>query len=137
MAFEKLGSFFGINDDDEPNEKKVMTNTEQPKSDYSNNEKVVSMSTASEARTKANSKIAIYQPRVYSDAKVIAKQLLNNKAVIVNFNNVNDEQSKRIVDFLTGTIFALNGEIKRVGEKIFLCTPPKFEIDGSIPDINE
>jgi len=137
MAFEKLGSFFGINDDEDFDEKPVKAKTEQPKSDYSNNEKVVSMSTASEARTKANSKIAIYQPRVYSDAKVIAKQLLNNKAVIVNFNNVNDEQSKRIVDFLTGTIFALNGEIKRVGEKIFLCTPPKFEIDGSIPDINE
>lgn len=137
MAFEKLGSFFGINDEDDFDEKKVETDAEQPKTDYSNNEKVVSMSTASEARTKANSKIAIYQPRVYSDAKVIAKQLLNNKAVIVNFNNVNDEQSKRIVDFLTGTIFALNGEIKRVGEKIFLCTPPKFEIDGSIPDINE
>lgn len=137
MAFEKLGSFFGINDEDDFDEKPAPTKTEQPKTNYSNNEKVVSMSTASEARTKANSKIAIYQPRVYSDAKVIAKQLLNNKAVIVNFNNVNDEQSKRIVDFLTGTIFALNGEIKRVGEKIFLCTPPKFEIDGSIPDINE
>ncbi|GEO77869.1 cell division protein sepF [Companilactobacillus mindensis DSM 14500] len=137
MAFEKLGSFFGINDEDDFEETKPVTNTKQPKSDYSNNEKVVSMSTASEARTKGNSKIAIYQPRIYSDAKVIAKQLLNNKAVIVNFNNVNDEQSKRIVDFLTGTIFALNGEIKRVGEKIFLCTPPKFEIDGSIPDINE
>ena len=95
------------------------------------------MSTASEARTKPNSKIAIYQPRVYSDAKVIAKQLLNNKAVIVNFTNVNDQQSKRIVDFLTGAIYAINGEIKRVGDKIFLCTPPKFEIDGSIPDINE
>ncbi|PMD67728.1 cell division protein SepF [Companilactobacillus nuruki] len=136
MAFEKLGSFFGINDDDDFEEKDVTTKTEQPKTNYSNNEKVVSMSTASD-RTKANSKIAIYQPRVYSDAKVIAKQLLNNKAVIVNFNNVNDDQSKRIVDFLTGTIYALNGEIKRVGEKIFLCTPPKFEIDGSIPDINE
>ncbi|CAJ1181837.1 cell division protein sepF [Companilactobacillus paralimentarius DSM 13238 = JCM 10415] len=135
MAFEKLSSFFGINDDEDFEEKPV--ETPQPKKNYSNNEKVVSMSAASESRSAVNSKIAIYQPRVYSDAKVIAKQLLNNKAVIVNFNNVNDEQSKRIVDFLTGTIFALNGEIKRVGEKIFLCTPPKFEIDGSIPDINE
>jgi len=133
MAFEKLGNFFGINDEDDYEEQ---TSSEQPAADYSGNEKVVSMNAASEPRT-ASSKIAIYQPRVYSDAKVIAKQLLNNKAVIVNFNNVNDEQSKRIVDFLTGTIFALNGEIKRVGEKIFLCTPPKFEIDGSIPDINE
>lgn len=136
MAFEKLGSFFGINDEDDFEEKKPESETQEPKN-YANNEKVVSMSTASEARTKANSKIAIYQPRVYSDAKVIAKQLLNNKAVIVNFTNVNDQQSKRIVDFLTGAIYAINGEIKRVGDKIFLCTPPKFEIDGGIPDINE
>ncbi|WP_125567713.1 cell division protein SepF [Companilactobacillus insicii] len=133
MAFEKLGNFFGINDEDSYDEQ---DNVEQPTADYSGNEKVVSMNAASEPRT-ASSKIAIYQPRVYSDAKVVAKQLLNNKAVIVNFNNINDEQSKRIVDFLTGSIYALNGEIKRVGDKIFLCTPPKFEIDGSIPELNE
>lgn len=133
MAFEKLGNFFGINDEDGYDEQ---DNVEQPAADYSGNEKVVSMNAPSEPRT-ASSKIAIYQPRVYSDAKVVAKQLLNNKAVIVNFNNINDEQSKRIVDFLTGSIYALNGEIKRVGDKIFLCTPPKFEIDGSIPELNE
>ncbi|KRK64539.1 cell division protein sepF [Companilactobacillus tucceti DSM 20183] len=130
MAFEKFSNFFGINDEDDEN---------QPvqEADYSNNEKVVSMNSTTDSRTTNSSKIAIYQPRVYADAKVVAKQLLNNKAVIVNFNNINDDSAKRIVDFLTGSIFALNGEIKRVGDKIFLCTPPKFEIDGSIPDINE
>ncbi|WP_125762648.1 cell division protein SepF [Companilactobacillus hulinensis] len=134
MAFEKLGNFFGINDEDSYDEQS--STEQQPAADYSGNEKVVSMNSANEARP-GNSKIAIYQPRVYSDAKLVAKQLLNNKAVIVNFNNINDEQAKRIVDFLTGSIYALNGEIKRVGDKIFLCTPPKFEIDGSIPELNE
>ena len=130
MAFEKFSNFFGINDEDDENQ------PTQQEADYSNNEKVVSMNSTTDSRT-TSSKIAIYQPRVYADAKVVAKQLLNNKAVIVNFNNINDDSAKRIVDFLTGAIFALNGEIKRVGDKIFLCTPPKFEIDGSIPDINE
>ncbi|WP_125712663.1 cell division protein SepF [Companilactobacillus kedongensis] len=130
MAFEKFSNFFGINDEEDENQ------PVQQKADYSNNEKVVSMNSTTDSRT-TSSKIAIYQPRVYADAKVVAKQLLNNKAVIVNFNNINDDSAKRIVDFLTGSIFALNGEIKRVGDKIFLCTPPKFEIDGSIPDINE
>lgn len=130
MAFEKFSNFFGINDEDEEDQ------PVQQEADYSNNEKVVSMNSTTDSRT-TSSKIAIYQPRVYADAKVVAKQLLNNKAVIVNFNNINDDSAKRIVDFLTGSIFAINGEIKRVGDKIFLCTPPKFEIDGSIPDINE
>ncbi|KRL67912.1 cell division protein SepF [Companilactobacillus versmoldensis] len=134
MAFEKLGSFFGISDDENYD-----TQAQQPEAkstDYSNNQKVVSIDSGSTAKS-GNSKIAIYQPRVYADAKIVAKQLLNSKAVIVNFNNINDEQAKRIVDFLSGTVFALNGEIKRVGDKIFLCTPPKFSIDGSIPDIGE
>jgi cell division inhibitor SepF len=37
-----------------------------------------------------------------------------------------------VIDFLTGTVFAIKGEIQRVGDKIFLCTPAKFEIEGSI-----
>lgn len=137
MAFEKLGNFFGISGEEDYD-----TQTQQPSQsnndsvDYSDNEKVVSIDSGSTTKGPS-SKIAIYQPRVYADAKVVAKQLLNNKAVIVNFNNISDDQAKRIVDFLTGTVFALNGEIKRVGDKIFLCTPPKFQIDGSIPDIGE
>ncbi|AKP66415.1 cell division protein SepF [Companilactobacillus ginsenosidimutans] len=136
MAFEKLGNFFGISDDENYDAGKQVDQTNNESVDYSNNEKVVSIDSGNNAKT-GSSKIAIYQPRVYADAKVVAKQILNNKAVIVNFNNINDEQAKRIVDFLTGTVFALNGEIKRVGDKIFLCTPPKFQIDGSIPDIGE
>jgi cell division inhibitor SepF len=136
MAFEKLGNFFGISDDENYDASQQTSQAESDSVDYSDNEKVVSIDSGNSTKT-ASSKIAIYQPRVYADAKVVAKQLLNNKAVIVNFNNVNDDQAKRIVDFLTGTVFALNGEIKRVGDKIFLCTPPKFQIDGSIPDIGE
>ncbi|MFD1471458.1 cell division protein SepF [Companilactobacillus mishanensis] len=136
MAFEKLGNFFGISDEENYDGNQAQTTTTNEANDYSNNEKVVSMDSSSTVKN-ASSKIAIYQPRVYADAKVVSKQLLNNKAVIVNFNNISDDQAKRIVDFLTGTVFALNGEIKRVGDKIFLCTPPKFQIDGSIPDIGE
>ncbi len=136
MAFEKLGNFFGISDDENYDASQQTSQAESDSVDYSDNEKVVSIDSGNSTKT-ASSKIAIYQPRVYADAKVVAKQLLNNKAVIVNFNNINDDQAKRIVDFLTGTVFALNGEIKRVGDKIFLCTPPKFQIDGSIPDIGE
>lgn len=136
MAFEKLGNFFGLGSDDEYDSQQPTDNTQNETVDYTDNQKVVSIGSGSTPKS-ASSKIAIFQPRVYTDAKTVSKQILNNKAVIVNFNNINDEQAKRIVDFLTGTVFALNGEIKRVGDKIFLCTPPKFQIDGSIPDIGE
>lgn len=133
----KLGAFFGLGDEDENYDAAPKNNqtADDESIDYSDNQKVVSIDSGS--TKSASNKIAIFQPRIYADAKDVSKQLLNNKAVIVNFNSISDDQAKRIVDFLTGTVYALNGEIKRVGDKIFLCTPPKFQIDGSIPDIGE
>lgn len=66
--------------------------------------------------------------------KKFLKNLLNNRAVIINFSRMDEGQSKRIVDFVMGTVYALNGDIQRVGEKIFLATPPKFVTDGKIAD---
>ena len=45
--------------------------------------------------------------------------------------------SKHVESFITGTVYALNGEIQRVGDKIFLATPPKFETDGKIAELVE
>ncbi|GKQ42845.1 cell division protein SepF [Companilactobacillus sp. RD055328] len=122
MAFDKLSNFFGMGDEDFENNEEVQNET------Y-NDEKVVPMSSANNARK--TSKIVISEPVAYADAKDIAQQILGNKAVIVNFSKIDDTQAKRIVDFLAGTVFAINGEIKNVGENIFLCTPQKFEVDGS------
>lgn len=77
-------------------------------------------------------KIVVYEPRIYSDAKEIGSHLLNNRAVVINFDRIEADDARRIVDFLTGTVFAINGEIKRIGESIFLVTPANFEIDGSL-----
>ena len=83
----------------------------------------------------AKSKIVLYEPCVYSDAKDVAQNLLNNKAVVINFSRMEDSSARRIVDFITGTVYALNGEIQRIGDKIFLATPPKFMTDGKIRDL--
>ena len=56
--------------------------------------------------------------------------MLNGEAVLVNFQSVEEDQARRIVDFLTGTVYAQDGDIKRVGDEIFLCTPCDVEIDG-------
>ena len=85
--------------------------------------------------TSAQSKIVLYEPRVFSDAKDVAQNLLNNKAVIINFSRMEDSSARRIVDFITGTVYALKGEIQRIGDKIFLATPPKFSTDGKISEL--
>ncbi|WP_297819341.1 cell division protein SepF [uncultured Lactobacillus sp.] len=133
MAFDKLGRFFGIAEDEDMNEssytEEVDANQEPEKNERRAN--VVSINSGS----APTSKIVLYEPRVYSDAKEVAQNLLNNKAIIINFARMDDAQSRRIVDFITGTVYALNGEIQRVGDKIFLATPPKFETDGKIAEL--
>jgi len=45
------------------------------------------------------------------------------------------EQARRIVDFLSGTVYALSGQIQKVGADIFMCTPDNVEMEGSITDL--
>lgn len=75
-------------------------------------------------------KITILEPRSYSEVMAMAKHILNGESVLINFQNVEEEQARRIVDFLTGTVYAQDGDIKRVGDEIFLCTPAHVEIEG-------
>ena len=138
MAFDKLGRFFGISNDDEDELEKEEYATSN-KDDNENlplnsvsRDNVVSIKSG---LNSAKSKIVLYEPRVYSDAKDVAQNLLNNKAVVINFSRMEDSYARRIVDFITGTVYELNGEIQRIGDKIFLATPPKFVTDGKISDL--
>lgn len=76
-------------------------------------------------------KIAILEPRTYTESKEIAKCIFRNEIVIVNFHLVDEAQARRIVDFLTGTVYALDGDIQRLGGELFICTPPNTEIDSA------
>ncbi len=96
------------------------------------NSKVVSFNQQSSAK---QAKITILEPRVYSEVQGIADILLKEESVVLNFVRMDEEQAKRIVDFLTGTVYALGGDIQRIGNEIFLCTPENVSIDGTLTDI--
>lgn len=137
MAFDKLGRFFGISNDDElENDEEYAAQSNENNEDVPLNsvsrDNVVSIKSG---LNSSKSKIVLYEPRVYSDAKDVAQNLLNNKAVVINFSRMEDDSARRIVDFITGTVYALNGEIQRIGDRIFLATPPKFVTDGIISDL--
>lgn len=74
------------------------------------------------------------EPRVYADAQEIADHLKNRRAVVVNLQSMPHDQAKRIVDFLSGTVYAIAGDIQRVGSNIFLCTPDNVEVSGKISE---
>ncbi|BBW96780.1 MULTISPECIES: cell division protein SepF [Geobacillus] len=79
-----------------------------------------------------SAKVVLVEPRVYAEAQEIADHLKSRRAVIVNLQRIQHEQAKRIVDFLSGTVYAIGGDIQQVGAKIFLCTPENVDVSGSI-----
>lgn len=79
----------------------------------------------------SSSTIMVLEPRGYSEAMTIAKHVMSGKAVLVNFHLMEEQQARRMVDFLTGTVYAEDGDIKRVSDEMFLCTPKTVEIEGA------
>ena len=80
------------------------------------------------------SKMILLEPRAYSESQQIVDYLKNRNTVVVNLKRVTGDQAKRIVDFLSGTIYAIGGEIQKIGGGIFLCTPNNVNIQGKITD---
>lgn len=88
---------------------------------------------AEEALTEeGGAKMILLEPRAYSEAQQIADHLKKRNTVVVNLKRVTPEQAKRIIDFLGGTIYAINGKIQKIGGGIFLCAPNNVSVQGEI-----
>jgi cell division inhibitor SepF len=84
----------------------------------------------------AGSRMMLLEPRAFSEGQQIADYLKNRNAVVVNLKRVTPDQAKRIVDFLSGTIYAIGGDIQKLGGGIFLCTPKNVNVEGKISEEN-
>ena len=78
------------------------------------------------------SKMILLEPRAYSESQQIADHLKMRNTVVVNLKRVTSDQAKRIVDFLAGTIYAIGGDLQKIGGGIFLCTPNNINVQGKI-----
>jgi len=94
--------------------------------------------TAAEAMDEDGStKLVLLEPRAYSETQQIADELKKRNTVVVNLKRVTSDQAKRIIDFLSGTIYAIGGDLQKVGGGIFLCTPNNVKVDGKITEETE
>ena len=89
-----------------------------------------------EVATDSENKMILLDPRAYSESQQIADYLNNRSAVVVNLKRVTPDQAKRIVDFLSGTLYAIGGDLQKLGGGIFLCTPNNINVEGKISDEN-
>lgn len=97
----------------------------------------VSESEALKDADKVGNKMILLEPRSFSEAQAIADHLKNRNSVVVNLKRVTSPQAKRIIDFLSGCIYAISGNMQKIGVGIYLCTPKNVNVQGKITDDNE
>ena len=115
MAFESLKKMLNPEDDGYDEEEVIETVKSSNKESYKN-------------------KTILVEPRAFSEAQQIADYLKARNQVVVNFKRVTSDVSKRIMDFLNGIIYAIDGKMEKLGPGIVLCAPKGFEIEGNISD---
>ena len=92
-----------------------------------NNNKVVNMPQSGQAI-----KMVISQPTTFEQSDEICAFLKERKSVIVNLEYVNKDVARRIVDFISGGVYALDGYIQKVSNSIFLVAPSNYEITNDM-----
>ena len=122
-----LKSFLGLNDEEENN----VVETESEDSFYN-----ISREEASSTPEFGSNKMILFEPRAYSESTQITDYLKKRNTVVVNLKRVTPDQAKKIVDFLQGSIYAMNGSLQKLGGGIFLCAPNNVNIEGKITDEN-
>ena len=94
----------------------------------------VSESIKSSSKENYKNKTRLVEPRAFSEAQQIADYLKARNQVVVNFKRVTSDVSKRIMDFLNGIVYAIDGKMEKLGPGIVLCAPKGFEIEGNISE---
>ena len=72
--------------------------------------------------------IAIHEPKVYEDSLNISTQLRSGSPVIINLKHLDPTEGMRLIDFVCGTAYAIDGHMIKIGESIFLFTPSNIVI---------
>ncbi|WP_301860207.1 cell division protein SepF [uncultured Megasphaera sp.] len=142
-AWDKVvGSISGVNDEDE------FETDEYEEEDTEDRRKRRSVPPAPAASAPRSSlgyaaqpaqplKMMIVEPESFDDSQSIADYLRDRKPVVINFESTDPDVAKRVVDFISGATYALDGNIQKVGKDIFLCVPSNVTVDRGKRDYGE
>ena len=87
---------------------------------------VVSMSTGSKQE------VVLFRPTSFNDTSKAADDLRNRKAVLLNLENVDKAMSRRVVDFLSGCVYAVDGSVKKVAQSAYIFCPHNMDVVGDL-----
>lgn len=144
-VFGKFMNYFGLQEEEEivereqipaQDEQEVETNRFEQRKQTKNSHLTSVGGNVVSLHTQKNTRMVLCEPKSYDEAQQIADEIRNRRSVVVNLQRVRAELGLRIVDFLSGTVYALNGSISKLGPNIYLCAPESVEVQGSITELS-
>ena len=79
--------------------------------------------------------VVLFRPSSFNDTSKAADDLRNRKAVIVNMENVDKAMARRVVDFLSGCVYALDGTVKKIAQSAYLFCPHNMDVVGDLENL--
>lgn len=79
--------------------------------------------------------VCVIKPTTVEDAREITETLLANRTVVLNLEGLDVEIAQRIIDFTSGSCFAISGNLQKISQYIFIITPASVDISGDFQDI--
>ena len=111
-------------------EEKVYDTPKKQQSSHPDNVVNIQEAAAGIGRT-TRMKVIVIEPRSFDDVQQVANALKEKRPVLINFEKTDADEAKRIIDFISGTTYAISGDIKKVGKNVFLCAPSNVNVDYS------
>ena len=87
------------------------------------------------AATRGGMEVCMVKPNSIGDAREIVDTLLNGRAVVINMEGIPTEIAQKIIDFTSGACYAVNGNLQKISNFIFIATPPSIELSGDFEDL--
>lgn len=79
--------------------------------------------------------VCIMKPTSFEDSQVICDMLLTGRATVINLEGFDDKLAQRTMDFISGSVYAINGKLHRISSCIFIVSPDTVDISGDYLDL--
>ncbi|HKL80854.1 MAG TPA: cell division protein SepF [Mobilitalea sp.] len=79
--------------------------------------------------------VCIMKPTTFEDSQVICDMLLTGRATVINLEGFDDKLAQRTMDFISGSVYAINGKLHRISSCIFIVSPDTVDISGDYLDL--
>lgn len=116
-------------------EKQTQTPKAAPRQRQPRSSKVSPIRSSTTARRQGGMEVCVIRPHSMEESREITETLLENCTVILNMEGLDLDIAQRIIDFSSGSCYALHGNLQKISNYIFIITPPGVDISGDFQEM--